>query len=480
MITSGINSIRGGIRSGINPLSAAPNTKKLGVVVGQSDAIGMYLAAGQYASPYSAVQWYYRHAKATATTWFTEPGGWTALKPRTTVIDGIQFPAGTAGVELSLGRYLAANDPASTWYLAGMGVDGSGLADEWLNASFPVGGPALLQQLKDFITARIAESGAELTFIYWLHGQSDSTESPDNVNYLSNLNTLETELRALFGTAFKFIVHRLTSKYSGGSSAAIRYAQEGFCVGKANAQFTIGDDLGLRVDNTHLDDSAIVTLGERVGAAVLRSMPSPGWKAVGVPSHAAAASALTPSMPVFEPGDVAVLVVGGIGTGVYATPAGWTPARAELAGGTAAQLRVWYRVLQAGDVAPTFADIAGDDGKSAIIFTLRGVPTAPTANYGANSATAGTTITAAGGTTGAANSLIVWLVAHEVDSANSQVSDWTCSGLVVDEQADASSTQGSGTGIAVATAVKAAAGSFDVTTATLAAASTWAAVTLVF
>lgn len=456
--------------------------KKLVVIAGQSNAIGMLSAAAVgLDAAYPAVRWYYRHAKAAATTWFTEPGGWTDLMPRTTVIDGIQFPAGTAGVELSLGRYLAENDPSSTWYLAAMGVDGSGLADEWLNPAFPASGGALLAQLKTFIADRISESGAELSAVVWIQGESDSTESPDNTNYATNLTTLiETELRGSFGSSFKAIVHRLTSKYSGGSSAIIRAAQEGFCVGKSNAQYTIADDLVLR-DAAHYDDASVVTLGQRIGAAVLRSsMPSPGWKAVGVPSQVSSVTALTPSLPTFEDGDVAILVVAGIGTGVYATPAGWTAIRAELAGGTAAQIRTFYRVLQLGDSAPTIADIASDDSKTALIFTLRGPTGAPSVSYGASSAVAGTTITASGGTTSAANSLIVVLAAHEIDSANSQASAWTCSGLTFDEQADASSTQGSGTGIAIATAVKSTAGSFGSITSTLAASSTWAAVTMVF
>lgn len=456
--------------------------KKLVVIAGQSNAIGMLNAAAVgLDAEYPAVRWYYRHAKAAATTWFTEPEGWTALKPRTTVIDGVQFPAGTAGVELSLGRYLVDNDPDTEWYLAAMGVDSSGLADEWLNAAFPASGGALLAQFKSFISARLAETGAELAGISWIQGENDAVESPDNTDYLTNLGVLfETELRPLYGSAFKVILHRLISKYSGGSSAVIRAAQEGFCVGKSNAQFTIGDDLSLR-DSAHYDDASVVTLGQRIGAAVLRSsMPSPGWKAVGVPSHASSVSGLTPSLPVFEVGDVAILVVAGIGLGVYATPAGWTPIRAETSGAVSAQVRTWYRVLQAGDVAPTIADIGGDDSKSAIIFTLRGVSVPPTANYGANTAIAGTSITASGGSTSSANSLIVEIVGHEIDSANSQASGWTCSGLSFDEQVDASSTQGSGTGIAIATAVKSEAGSFGSITATLAASSTWAAVTLVF
>lgn len=82
--------------------------------------------------------------------------------------------------------------------------------------------------------------------------------------------------------------------------------------------------------------------------------------------------------------------------------------------------------------------------------------------------TASTSASAPGGTTTANDCLIVSVVSHELDSASAQFSDWANADLTdLQERFDAGGTSGNGGGYALVTGVKATAGAFGDTTATV-------------
>ncbi len=438
---------------------------------GQSGLIGQ--STGDAKPDARALLWW-RHSLAAATTWVSN-SAWQYAQPRQSAI-GASFPIGSYGPELALAQYFIQNAPNLLPYIAVMGTDGAGFNDELRNPAFPVGGPQWMDQLVSFYQARLADSGiAAPTAIYLNHGESDSQEIPDADLYDGHLEGADATLRAAFGPEYIFVILRLTTKLSGGVSAKIRAAQEGFAVGRKNVRIVRIDDQNLR-DSFHLDNQGLDVAGSRIAQAILSPVDRlPDWKAGGVPSQVNAATALTPTLPKFEDNDVAIMFVAGIGTGVYAPPTGFTLVRAQLAGGTAAQARAMLGVLKVGASNPTLPDIGGDDAKSCEIFTLKNVPSVVHSHYGSSSASASTTIVLPSGVAPSNDCLLVAMISANIDAANS-FTTWP-NGW--EEQADFSSTQSAGTSFTIGTK-RVPAGAFGGDILTLSQPATHAAIILVF
>lgn len=461
-------------------------------IIGQSNAIGKGLASEMEAAepgitaPFPAVQIYDQNSK------FTNPPTWVIdalrdLSPRPTVIDGVQFPANGAGIELTMGRELAARTP-HTIRIAKLAIDSSSLDANWTEPTWPTGGPSLQDQFYAFVAARLASiPGSKIGAVVLINGESDSGASPADVNFRANAHALIDPLRTTYPTHnFLVVQHRLSKRY--GSPLIVASGQESFVADQgALGAVTYGDDLPFS-DFAHYTSASLLTLGRRIADPIVRHLlgqpvSGPRWVASGFPSEAGGGTGLAPTIPSFAVGDIAIAVVAGIGTGAYATPSGWTPIATQHGGGTATRLQVFARVLTAGDVAHgtvSFPDISGDDAKTARIHVIRGGTLG--AAFGASSGTAGTTITWPEVTTAGDNALVLYIGAHDIDSAtDNQVTfaQPTHPGdLPIVQHSDLSTSQGSGSGSAVAAQVRPYAGVAPAATATIAS-STWAAVAVV-
>jgi hypothetical protein len=174
--------------------------------------------------------------------------------------------------------------------------------------------------------------------------------------------------------------------------------------------------------------------------------------------------------------------VAGIGPNPYATPSGWTLVATQHAGSTATRLQVYTRTLTAGDVAHgsvTIPDISGDDAKVALIGTFGAGVLGSI--YGSSSGSASTSVSIPSGATLADRALVVRIVAHDIDSAtdNQATFEQSVGEEPIVQHVDLSTSQGSGSGIAIAAQERPVAGDFGSATATLASASTSASVVIV-
>lgn len=468
--------------------------KRLVVIAGQSNALGLAVASSISNYPdiddaYAAVQYIEKSATLNDPPSFTTDGP-RDLAPRTKTVAG--QVAGTCGVELSMGRDLDAAG-GGTWFVAKMAIDGSGLEDEWVNASYPSSGTPLYDQFETFISDQLTAWEAELGAIVWIQGEADSNESPDAANYLTNEETLFGDLRTTFGATVPIVIVRLNSNYTaGGSVPTIRSHQESYAAKHSNVAIVAADDLPFR-DTAHYTDDAYSTLGSRIADKIIdltngTTPANPYWMAAGIPSVAAAVGSPTPTQPAHQSGDIQILAIAGIGANsITLTDAqGFTevtgsPFR-DSGSSLNARLHVfWRRCTSSSMTAPTIGDPASDDAKMALIFTIRGAVASgdPVDVIAGDGATTSTSVTIPGATTTGANRLIVNILAHEVDAATPQASGWANADLTeLTEQFDVSYTTGSGIGLAIATGVKATAGAYGSTTATLATTSTQARVSI--
>jgi len=190
---------------------------------------------------------------------------------------------------------------------------------------------------------------------------------------------------------------------------------------------------------------------------------------------------ITPVWPAHQANDIALLVVETANQAVtLSTPAGFvevlnSPQGTGTAAGTAAtRLSVfWKRAASSAESNPTVAD--SGDHQIAQIITFRGGITSGNpwdVTAGNVASSASTSVSIPGATTTVANTLVVAIVANATDTATAQTGNWANPNLTsLTERADSSTDQGNGGGFGVATGVKATAGAYVATTATLATSS---------
>jgi len=115
------------------------------------------------------------------------------------------------------------------------------------------------------------------------------------------------------------------------------------------------------------------------------------------------------------------------------------------------------------------------DHQIARIITFRGVIASGNpwdVAVGSVAATASTAVSIPGATTTVANTLVVAIVANATDTTSARTSGWTNANLTsLTERMDNNTSSGNGGGFGVATGVKATAGAYGATTATLATSS---------
>jgi len=210
------------------------------------------------------------------------------------------------------------------------------------------------------------------------------------------------------------------------------------------------------------------------------TVAAPNFQAAGTAQ--ASAGALTVPWPAHQADDIGLLIIetanqavtlgtnGGDWTEVTNSPQG----TGTVSGGGTRLTVFWSRATSS-----SMGDVGVNDSTNhqrAQILTFRGVFTSGNpwdgTPAGDVASTASTAVSIPGGTTTVANTLVVAIVANATDTTADQTSGWTNAGLTtLTEREDGNTGANNGGGFGVATGVKATAGAYAATTATLATAS---------
>lgn len=232
------------------------------------------------------------------------------------------------------------------------------------------------------------------------------------------------------------------------------------------------------------DQTVSGTASSNVNQAPIADADSSGTWTVN-PNYVAAGSVsygtgnINPGLPaVWAQNDIFLLFVETANETV-AAPSGWTavansPQGTGTAGGnTATRLSVFWRRATASEFAPTVSD-PGDHAVGQIL-AFRGCATSGNpwdTTSGDVASSAGTGASIPGATTTVNSCLIVAAVTNGTDTGTVQTSAWTNSNLVnLTEIVDSNTSSGNGGGFGIAAGIKALAGSYGYTTATLATSS---------
>lgn len=250
-------------------------------VLGQSNATSPGIAANVtvypgFATPYPAVLMMERSSKLTPLAVVSDPAsGSRSLAPRTVSL-GSPYDVGTAGIEITYGQTLDKSMPGKVC-ICKVTLDGSGLENCWLpGGAYPSGGPPWFTQVVGYIQTMLTTMDATLAGIAWLQGTSDALEVPDQDNYLANLITFFTAIRAVPGWSNVAItIDRISSQFVANFSGAavggpkIRAAQQAFVNVTPRTALINTDDLALRPDFAHYADNSYATLGIRHAGAMI-------------------------------------------------------------------------------------------------------------------------------------------------------------------------------------------------------------------
>lgn len=229
--------------------------------------------------------------------------------------------------------------------------------------------------------------------------------------------------------------------------------------------------------------------GLTMGLIPPSSLEVPTFQSVGASAVGTSAQAVSPAWPAHQAGDIGLLVLSSMGGNAHtlSVPAGFAEVTnsPQWASGVNANARLhvwWCRATSAAMATPTVADSALDDAKIAVIATFRGCKaTGNPWDVTAGDATgvASTSVTIPGATTTGGSRLVVAICAHKIDSAAAQFSAWASADLAsFVEIVDVSMLTGAGGGLGLAAGSKVASGAYSAMTATLAAASTQARLSL--
>lgn len=461
--------------------------------MGPGDSAAMAALRAGVADPLPAVPFSRRSAGN-----ITTPINWIAeaaddLQPRTQFVS-VNFPVGSAGIELSLGRALEALEPGQ-WCGIQVSINGSGIEDEWDNPGYPAAPPALLDQLITEIDAQLAAMGATLELVVPMGGESDSGESPDQTNFQAHLQSiLITTLRALYGP-FKIVIPALSyHSNAGGSVSTVINRTHQFALANVDVAVVNTNEETFQVDNVHYSDASFLSIGDRVAAAYedLRDgvVPAnPRVVAWGVPVVGNSSSGVSPVPPTHQADDILILCHFGNGQNAYDTPAGWAHVtnspQHDAGSGANARLTVWWlRAVDGATATPTVTDKASDGGKLAVIGVIRGCKTAGNpfvASAGSTAASGAPVAFPTVDTTGTANCLILNFLAATYNAASVAQARGAANASLANvlEEIDVFSTTSSAGGV-VLSGEKAAGGAVAASTTTLSNAATQAKLTVAF
>ena len=204
-------------------------------------------------------------------------------------------------------------------------------------------------------------------------------------------------------------------------------------------------------------------------------------RCIGFGTAATGTTSIAPSLPTgYAVNDIFLLFVETANQTVT-TPSGWTivtnsPQGTGTAGGTSATgLSVfWKRAASTSESAPTVTISSGNHAIGQIM-AFRGCVTSGNpwdVTAGNVASTASKSVSIPGATTSVNNCLIILAVAYATDTTTPQTSAWTNANLTgVTEVVDNATATGNGGGFGVATGLRASAGNYGTTSATLSTSS---------
>lgn len=407
------------------------------------------------------------------------------------------------GPELTFGRYLLDyHAPWTQLYLSKTAVNGSSLALHWLPTSTFTGGGTknLFGQACDRVDAAIAASGSRVIGLYWEQGWTDAGNSTDAGNYQTNLGALFTAFRAKYGPV-PVVLGKLSPNTAAAFKNTVRAAQVAYVASDSNSRLLPMDPLPLGNGDPHYSGQELCTMGQ-MAALNLTQMRAPSWVPdlqsgpapwvqgydVGV---ATTGTTLTPRWAVeHKAGDIGIMVVDTFSTDVAATltdAQGFAEVTSSPGRSVFSTLFVrchvyWCRATSSAMAAPT---VTTNNGQGAArIFVIRGAN--PVGNpidvtsVGANNAN-NTSVSIPGATTSVDNCLICTFFttdgggAPKITSSNWANASLAGFGFVQGSDYQPSSAHDL---IHMAAGVKAAAGAYGTTTATLSSAAVIASMTI--
>jgi len=196
------------------------------------------------------------------------------------------------GPEVSFGRALADGLPNQNIAIIKYSADGTSLFNDW-KADFS-GNPMQHGDEGYHFTQFQATVSSGLSFLaglngggntyeiagmVWVQGEADANN--DRLDYLSNLSTFTSQLRADYGMNLPFFFSRLSANQDFSSHpagySAVRNAQESFAAGDTNAFLVDTDSLVVVQESfgkLHYDSSSQVILGQSLASQAV-AIPEP-------------------------------------------------------------------------------------------------------------------------------------------------------------------------------------------------------------
>jgi hypothetical protein len=403
--------MNGGIRAGIAPgLGAGVGAGASGAglfvaMIGDSNAVGIGdtdradkidPGGGAITVPFTDCTYNSRQASAVA-----DPPVWLDLATGSLRPYAAGGQSGM-GFELTLGRTLAAAG-AAPW-LAKQAITGATLHVEWKpSGTFPTGTNLYRQwvaRMHDLETT----SGRRLAAVVVSLGTNDAADTTQASAFQANMAAFRAAVTADFGAATPIVWIKTNTNTTNTFTSTVRTGQVA-AAADSSIILVDNDDLSL-TDGLHYESDGYLTLGQRVGFAILdrlgyaRQTAGPVSSVVGWGPAAYGAGALSPrSWPGAKANDREyMVVVTGLTDVAITTPAGWsliagTSQTSTFAVTNKQRMAVYERLVtqamldaNAGRTAPTtVADT--NDLNAAKIFCVRATtPTTDVANSGANNA----------------------------------------------------------------------------------------------
>jgi PKD repeat protein len=279
----------GSVRS-ISVLATPPGTAPppiIIVIAGQSNALGRQdtdnitpqATQDLLETPFPAALLKQKLAQTTS-----DPIVWDADYPNT-VMQPRADAAENMGTELSMARYLDRAAPYQFRFLK-FALGSSGLDANWRpGVVFPTAGPNLFSQFITIMGDAVTEFGGAIGCIVWIQGETDAITTGPASAYESNFTTFIANVRSTYPNV-PFVFNRLSSSNTGTFVGTVRTAQTDVDANVALTSMVDCDDLTL-TDGQHFNANGYVTLGERLGLAVL------GQLGISAPPTAAFTSIVT-------------------------------------------------------------------------------------------------------------------------------------------------------------------------------------------
>lgn len=248
------------------------------LIAGQSNADGRGTSSdltgslASYAGPQSGVKIFYVNPANSNPDTPTHKTGWTTLAPGYSVAPGFSgsLPSGSFGFEVSLGKALAAKDPARNVAIIKVSRGGTNLHTQW-DPNLSGGDNFMWQTFANTVPEAMAAltaggDTAEIRGMFWHQGESDG----GNPTYQNDLIAFITACRTLCGRPnLPFAIGELERDHVTPTITGRTYQLAAMAsVAASDPHAFVVSSAGLPTfDGTHFTSAACITLGERFAKA---------------------------------------------------------------------------------------------------------------------------------------------------------------------------------------------------------------------